>query len=96
MTTKDIKKDLREIRTYYASEHLFKQASKLCRLGIEEKVARYNRAMENAPAMLCVIYISLYVNNNMQAVVAEDLGYTPEYIKYQNSLLCKFLLEKLS
>ena len=38
MTTKDIKKDLREIRTYYASEHLFKQASKLCRLGIEEKV----------------------------------------------------------
>ena len=96
MTLNEIRRELREIRTYYASENLFKKsADKGYPSAVKSMVDKYNRAMENAPAMLYVVYVSLYVNNNTQAVVAEDLGYTTEYIKYQNSLLCKYLFENL-
>ena len=92
MTIKEIREDLREIRYYYGMEDLFKSGSKLVPpQAIIDKVAKYNNAMTMASARLYALYIALYVNNNTQASLAEDWGYTVEYIKQLNNKLCEFL-----
>ena len=92
MTVKEIREDLREIRYYYGMSDLFKAGLKLVPpKAIVEKVEKYNKAVSNAPAKLYAVYIGLYVHNNTQAVLAEDWGYTDEYIKQLNNKLCEFL-----
>ena len=92
MTIKEIRDDLKEIRYYYAMEDLFKSGSKLVPpKAVVEKVAKYNAAISLAPARLYALYIALYAHNNTQAVLAEDWGYTVEYIKQLNNKLCEFL-----
>lgn len=92
MTVKEIREDLREIRYYYGMSDLFKAGSKLIPpQAIVEKVERYNKAISTAPAKLYALYVGLYVHNNTQAVLAEDWGFTDEYIKQLNNKLCDFL-----
>lgn len=68
---------------------------KMANLAIIEKVNRYNKAMENAPAKMLALYLSLYVYNNSQAVIAEDWHLTRESIKNQNRLLQEYLQSSL-
>lgn len=92
MTVKEIREDLREIRYYYGMSDLFKAGSKLIPpQAIVEKVERYNKAISTAHAKLYAVYVGLYVHNNTQAVLAEDWGFTDEYIKQLNNKLCDFL-----
>ncbi len=92
MTFREIREDLKEIRYYYGMSDLFKAGSKLIPpQAIVEKVERYNKAMSTAPAKLYALYVGLYVHNNTQAVLAEDWGYTDEYIKQLNNKLCSFM-----
>lgn len=92
MTVKEIREDLREIRYYYGMSDLFKSGSKLIPpQAIVEKVERYNKAISTAPAKLYAVYVGLYVHNNTQALLAEDWGFTDEYIKQLNNKLCDFL-----
>ena len=92
MTFKEIREDLREIRYYYGMSDLFKAGSKLIPpQAIVDKVEKYNKAISTAPAKLYALYVGLYVHNNTQAVLAEDWGFTDEYIKQLNNKLCDFL-----
>jgi hypothetical protein len=92
MTVKEIREDLREIRYYYGMSDLFKAGSKLIPpQAIVDKVEKYNKAISTAPAKLYALYVGLYVHNNTQAVLAEDWGFTDEYIKQLNNKLCDFL-----
>ena len=58
-----------------------------------EKVNKYNLAVSHAPARLYATYVGLYVNNNTQAVLADDWGYSTEHIKRLNNKLCSFFRE---
>ncbi len=92
MTFKEIREDLKEIRYYYGMQDLFKSGSKLIPPQyILDKVEKYNKAISVAPAKLYAVYVGLYVNNNTQAVLAEDWGFSDEYIKQLNNKLCDFL-----
>ena len=92
MTIKEIREDLKEIRYYYGMSDIFKSGSKLIPpKAIVEKVEKYNAAVSLAPAKLYAVYVGLYVHNNTQTVLAEDWGYTDEYIKKLNNRLCEFL-----
>ena len=60
MTRQEIQADLREIRYYYSMKEMFdKSADTVKPLAIIEKVNRYNKAMENAPAKMLALYLSL-------------------------------------
>ncbi|MEG9430570.1 MAG: hypothetical protein VZQ61_06600 [Christensenellaceae bacterium] len=97
LTPDQIRTDLREIRYYYSMQELFDRSAKTVKpLAILQKVERYNKAMENAPARLYVIYVSLYVNNNSQATLADDWGFTREYIKDLNQKLIEYLQSALN
>ena len=65
-------------------------------VAILNKVERYNAAIKAAPARLYILYISLYVKNNTQAALADDWGYTREYIKEINQKLVEYLQKTLA
>ena len=97
MTLDEIRKDLREIRYYYSMEKLFQPSdTALAPIAIKNKVGKYNLAIKDAPAKLYVLYMSLYVNNCTQAMLAEEWGYCNDYIKQLNKMLCEFFLEKFN
>ena len=96
LTTVQVRNDLREIRYYYSMKELFDRSSKTVKpLAIVQKVERYNTAMQNAPAKLYVLYVSLYVNNNSQTALAEEWQYTADYIKELNNKLIGYLQSAL-
>ena len=91
-TLKEIRNDLREIKYYYSAKAVFEQSSEeVFPEGVLSKVQRYANIVKNAPARLYVLYVSLYVNNNTQRILAEDWGFTPEYVRDMNKKLCLFI-----
>lgn len=97
LTINQVREDLREIRFYYSMQSLFDSAANSVRpVAILNKVERYNAAIKTAPAKLYILYVSLYVNNTSQAALADDWGYTREYIKEMNQKLVEYLQKTLS
>jgi len=96
LTLQEIRDDLRDIRYYYGMKEMFdKSADTIKPLAIIEKVNRYNKAMEKAPARMLALYLALYVYNNSQIVVAEDWQLSKEHIRNQNKRLLDFLQKSL-
>ena len=88
----EIRKDLKQIRFYYANqkdiERFLKSVGENCKVNI---VKQYNEAVCNAPIQLYYLYCCLYLNNNSQEVVAEDWSCSTTYIKKLNNSLCEFI-----
>lgn len=96
LTTSQVRSDLKDIRYYYAMKDLFDRSSKTVKpLAIIEKVAKYNEAMEKAPARLYILYVSLYLENNTQVALAEEWQFTTDYMKELNTKLIRFLQSAL-
>ena len=92
ITIDQIREDLRDIRYYYSMQKLFDSATKSVKaVAVLNKVEQYNAIMQNAPAKMYIIYVSLYVNNNSQAKLAENWGFTREYVKELNQKLVEYL-----
>ena len=93
-TIKKVKEDLGEIRYYYSKIKEFEKISvvigesDVCKL-----VARYNNVIRRGSIRFYDLYVSLYVNNNSQVVVAEDWGTNPDYIRQLNKKLCDFFVK---
>lgn len=97
LTINQVREDLKEIRYYYSMQELFESAANTVKpVAILNKVERYNAAIKAAPARLYILYISLYVKNNTQAALADDWGYTREYIKEINQKLVEYLQKTLA
>lgn len=98
MELSTIKKDLKDIRYYYARKDLFEKASIYNVKGndILEKIEKYNNAICSASPRLYDLYISLYLENNTQESLSEKLGYTYEYVSRLNTQLVKFFNKKLN
>lgn len=95
MTLKEVKEDLREIRYYYEHKKMFDRAmATAMKTEVLKKVDRYNAYMRTATARLFGLYVSLYVENNTQLVIATDWGVSEGYIRNLNRQLCEYLLEK--
>ena len=97
LTINQVREDLKEIRYYYSMQELFDSAANTVKpIAILNKVERYNAAIKAAPARLYILYISLYVKNNTQAALADEWGYTREYIKEINQKLVEYLQKTLT
>ena len=97
MTLERVRNDLKEIRHYFKYkkqlDNAFGQNMTNDVLG---KVSRYNDAMNLAPIFLFQMYFFLYTQNLTQEALAQELGYTPEYIQRLNKKLTLFLFEQLN
>lgn len=91
ITLKQIYKDLKEIRYYYAKQKLFDDKHNPVQSEVVSLVEKYHNAVKAAPARLYDLYISLYFHNNTQATLAYDWNLTDDYIKTLNKKLCEYL-----
>lgn len=97
MPLSTIREDLKDIRYYYARKDKFDEAFKATgQNDVVDKVRKYNDVIKSAPPRLYDLYISLYLKNNTQESLADELCYTTEYIQMLNKQLLKFLQTKLS
>ncbi len=86
-----IRKDLKQIRFYYANQKdIEKFSESVGENFIVNIVKQYNEAVCNAPIRLYYLYCCLYLNNNSQAVVAEDWSCSINYIQKLSKSLYGF------
>lgn len=97
MTLNEIREDLREIRYYFTHKAAFDNAVKLIGTNaVVEKVERYNKIFQNAPARMYDLYLGLYVNGYTQEAYAEEAGYCPQHIQELNKQLVLYLQKVMS
>lgn len=97
MTLNEIREDLKDIRYYYSRKELFDSVvSEIGSNAIQTKLKKYNEAVRDASPKLYDLYVCLYIRNNTQEAVSNELCYTPEYIQMLNKKLLKFFQTKFS
>ena len=96
-TKEEVREDLKEIRYYCSKRKDFENAAKTIGSStVVEKVKTYNEAIQTAPIRLYDLYVSLYVNNNTQAVVAEDWGLTSDYVRKMTKKHYEYFISEFS
>lgn len=97
MTLKEIREDLQEIRYYFTHKAAFDNAVKLIGTNsVVEKVERYNKIFQTAPARMYDLYLGLYVNGYTQEVYAAEAGYCPQHVQELNKQLVLYLQKVLN
>lgn len=90
-TLKEIRDDLKDVRFYYSKKNSLDNAFENVVVNdVFDKVNKYNDAVKSAPVRLYDIYLGLYVQDNTQFALSEELGYTPDYIRRLNRKLCEY------
>ena len=95
MAIDEIKRDLRDIKSYYRLMDVFKKTNLIPPASVVEKAERYGKIIATAPTKLYAVYVALYVENSTQEQVAKKWGYTKEHIKQLNKKLCEFIEKNL-
>lgn len=97
MTLEQIRNDLKDIKYYNSRKELLDKAIQLSgKSEILKKIDHYNAAMQYAAPKLLDVYYSLYFKNHTQESLADELGFTIDYIYKMNKQLLKFLQKQLS
>ena len=94
MTLNEIREDLREIKFYYSMKKTF-DSSEVRSVATLNKVDKYNKIMESAPAKLYILYVELYINNNTQTSLADMWCYSREYIQDIHTKMCEYIQKNL-
>lgn len=96
LSVETIRNDLKEIKYYYARKDMFEKATlSVGKNQILEKVEIYNKAICSASPRLYDLYVSIYLNNNLQESLSSQLGYSTEHISRENAKLIKFFQKNL-
>ncbi|MEG2450879.1 MAG: helix-turn-helix transcriptional regulator [Clostridia bacterium] len=91
-TLNEIREDLKDIRYYYICKKLIDEVSKTVEnTAVIEIIAKYNAAIKVACSRDYVLYTSLYIKGLTQESVAEQLGYSPDYVQRMHKKLLLFL-----
>lgn len=96
-TLKEIRKDLREIKYYFAR----KKSMDASFVDIGENrvvnlIDKYNEIIKTAPPKLYDLYVSLYIKSHTQTTIASDMGYTSNYIYQLNRMLLNYILKEIN
>lgn len=94
MSMETVKRDLEEIKFYYANQTDFDLAARsIGESAVLVKIKRYTEAIVKAPAMLYGIYVALYVNGMTQFDYATDYKRSTDYVGKLHAQLCQYLSE---
>ncbi len=97
ITIEVIRKELEDIRYYYARRDAFDKAfDSVGKNEILETVNRYNQAICAASPKLFEIYVALYIECCTYEAAAEDLGFSVSYIYKTNKRIVDFFYTALN
>ena len=96
VTADQIRRDLKNIRYYYARREIFDAAkAEVGGLLFLPVVQKYNQTIREASPRLYDLYISLYLNNKTQRELADKMCVSPEYVQVLHRNLIQFFQEHL-
>ena len=88
---KEIKKELLEIRHYYSNIKGKCSGEKIGVVNnIEERVAKYNEAVKNAPLLLYELYCAMYIEGNTIEALADKWCFNYTTILRRHLKLVKY------
>ena len=97
LSEEEVRNDLNDIKYYYSRKDLFDEVSdSIGSIKMLEKIELYNKAICNANPRLYDVYVSLYLKNERQDLLADKLGYTLEYVSRLNTKLIRFFQENIN
>ncbi len=97
ITLEVIRKELEDIRYYYARRDAFDKAfDSVGKNEILETVNRYNQAICAASPKLFEIYVAPYIECCTYEAAAEDLGFSVSYIYKANKRIVDFFYTALN
>lgn len=92
-----IKKELEDIRYYYARRDMFDKAfDSVGKNAILQTVNRYNEAICAAPPKLYEMYVSLYIESCTYEAAAEALCYSVNYVYKTNKKIVEFFYNTMN
>ena len=93
MTIEKIKKDLETINYYYIRKKFIDlYGDKFIASNVYDLLNKYKVALKDAPLKLYDIFCEIYIGNKTQSRVANEIGYTVEYVCKLNKKLLDYLL----
>lgn len=93
MTIEKIKKDLETINYYYIRKKFIDlYGDKFIASNVYDLLNKYKVALKDAPLKLYDIFCEIYIGNKTQCIVANEIGYTVEYVCKLNKKLLDYLL----
>ena len=95
MTIEKIRKDLKNIRTYYADREVLDVAFQLLPHRVKGLVDFYAKMISEVSLELYKVYYELYVRGLTQEAAAEELNFCTEYIRMKNKELMMYFQSKM-
>ena len=97
ITTETIKRELEDIRYYYARRDMFDKAfDSVGKNAILQTVNRYNEAICAAPPKIYEMYVSLYIQCCTYEAAAEALCYSVNYVYKTNKKIVNFFYNEMN
>ena len=97
ITTEIIKRELEDIRYYYARRDMFDKAfDSVGKNAILQTVNRYNTAICAAPPKIYEMYVSLYIQCCTYEAAAEALCYSVNYVYKTNKKIVNFFYNAMN
>jgi hypothetical protein len=91
-----VKKDLRELRYYFSrKKNMDVLFQSIGLTDLPELAQKYNNVIRTASARLFDLYGCLYIQNKTQEGVANELNYSPEYIRRLTKELFEFFQKNI-
>ena len=97
ITIETIKRELENIRYYYARRDMFDKAfDSVGKNAILQTVSRYNEVICSAPPKVYEMYVSLYIECCTYEAAAEVLGYSVNYVYKTNKKIVDFFFNAMN
>ena len=97
ITIETIKRELEDIRYYYARRDMFDKAfDSVGKNTILQTVHRYNEAICSAPPKVYEMYVSLYIQCCTYEAAAEALCYSVNYVYKTNKKIVNFFYSAMN
>lgn len=94
MTITQVKRELEEIKYYYANQTDFDIAARSIGESDASKTAkRYNEAVTHSAAELYALYVALYVNGSSQFEYATEIDMCTSSVYLKNKKLYEFFVD---
>ena len=97
ITIETIKRELENIRYYYARKDMFEKAfDSVGKNAILQTVSRYNAIICSAPPKIYEMYVSLYIECCTYEAAAEALCYSVNYVYKTNKKIVDFFFNAMN
>jgi hypothetical protein len=93
LTVQSVQDDLQKIKYYFSRQDSMDNTNIVGPNNIQKAMCKYHKAIRQAHPRLYDLYQCIYVRGRTIEEVADDMGYTSEYIRRLNKQLVDYFID---